>query len=111
MYNPSTEAHIELQEELTHRIKADKIWEKIVGEKPDFAQDFHLPKNFDCLKALVNTYESSCEKFSDYSLKYVKFLVNACERLAAPLGIDGIATRIQRVCAKWIDVINYLLWG
>jgi legumain len=98
MHNPSHNAHLELQEEITHRMKVDHIWEKIVG-KIDFDQEFHLPRNFPCLKALVNTYQTSCGAFSDYSLKYVKFLVNECENLAVPSAVDGIAQKIIRVCS------------
>jgi len=31
-----------------------------------------------CLEELVNTFESSCIKFSDYGLKYVSYLAEMC---------------------------------
>ena len=38
-----------------------------------------LPVDFDCLKASVTGYEAACGRFDDYSLKYVRTLVNLCE--------------------------------
>jgi len=98
--NPSTRAHLELQQEISHRMKADLVFEKIIGNL-DFNQEFSLPRNFDCLRALVNTYEANCEPLSDYSLKYVKFLVNECEALSVKSAVDGIAHKIQRVCRSY----------
>jgi len=36
----------------------------------------------------MTTYETECEKFSDYSLKYVKHLVKECESLSVPSAIE-----------------------
>lgn len=35
--------------------------------------------NYDCLKRAYSEYEANCERFGDYSLKYVNTLVNLCE--------------------------------
>jgi len=37
------------------------------------------PTDFDCLRKLCYTYEMACKPFEDYSLKYVKHFVHACE--------------------------------
>lgn len=75
-------AHLELQDELTHRMKVDHIFEKISeGMYSLENNDFPLPRNFDCLRNLVNHTEYHCGKFSDYSLKYVKYLVRECEAI------------------------------
>jgi len=37
------------------------------------------PSNYQCLKYVYKKYEENCEKFTDYSLKYVNTLVNLCE--------------------------------
>lgn len=37
LYNPSHTASLELQQELTHRMKADHIFENIIGKELDFS--------------------------------------------------------------------------
>eukprot|EP01083_Nonionella_stella_P241001 841946_1 len=37
------------------------------------------PTDYECLKSAYSAYEISCERFTDYSLKYVSTLVNLCE--------------------------------
>ena len=57
--------------------------------------DYHEPKNFDCLRLLVDTYERACGKFDDYSLKYVKYLVNECETLPFEQAVDVSVHKIN----------------
>jgi len=97
MESPSHHTHLDLQEELDKRMKVDAVFESFTEGK--VADDFHLPRNFDCLKTLVDKFETSCGKFDDYSLKYVKHLVNECETLKTPAGIVGSINRINSVCA------------
>jgi hypothetical protein len=42
--------------------------------------DKFVPTDFDCLRGMMAVYESECEKFTDYSRKYIKFLVRECEQ-------------------------------
>ena len=47
-------AHLELSEELTHRMKIDHVFEVIADGMYSMENtDFPLPRNFDCLKNLV----------------------------------------------------------
>lgn len=59
-----------------------------------------LPRNFDCLRKIVKAYESKCGVLKEYDLKYVKYIVEACEHQISehdPLG-DKIAERIMAAC-------------
>jgi len=90
-------AHLELQDEINHRMRADHIFEQLKAfgnlsesdEKP-------LPRDFDCLKFLMTYVEKKCGRFNDYSLKYVRNLVNICE--LTPHSVDGFLHRIDSVC-------------
>jgi hypothetical protein len=35
--------------------------------------------DYDCERAAINRFEDKYEKLTDYSLKYVRFLVTVCE--------------------------------
>ncbi len=98
MTTGSHEAHLDMQEELTKRMKADHVFESFHGKALTDSQDFPLPRNFDCLRATMSSYETHCERFSDYSLKYVKYLVKACESENTP--VDMLLHRIQTACNK-----------
>jgi len=89
------QAHLELQEELIHRMKVDHIFEDLFGAISG-NEEIPLPRNFDCLRSMVNAYTESCGKFSDYSLKYVKYLVNECE--VRPNTVDSVIHRMKSVC-------------
>ncbi len=79
-------------------MKADHIFESFAGVTLTDTEEFPLPRNFDCLRGLMNAYEENCARFSDYSLKYVKYLVKACESENHPF--DLILHRIQSLCAQ-----------
>ena len=40
----------------------------------------YIPKDYKCLRTLIETYESNCGKFTDYSRKFIRYLVRECER-------------------------------
>jgi len=56
------------------------------------------PRNFDCLKKLMEVYESSCGRMEDYDLQYVKYFVRECENLTVPAAIDGLILRLKKAC-------------
>jgi len=93
----SHKAHIDLSTEINHRMKADHVFEEFAaisnanGEEPT-----PLPRNFDCLRNMIALYEEHCEKFSDYSLKYVKYLVKECENNFN--SIDASMHRLKASC-------------
>jgi hypothetical protein len=74
----SHKAHIDLSTHINQRMRADHVFEEFAGALDD-SQAFPLPRNFDCLRNMVKIYEDHCEKLTDYSLKYVKYLVKECE--------------------------------
>jgi len=94
----SHKAHIDLSTEINHRMKADHIFEQFAGisDSANGEEDTPLPRNFDCLRNMISLYEEHCEKFSDYSLKYVKYLVRDCEKY--PESIDASMHRLKAAC-------------
>lgn len=38
-----------------------------------------VPKDFDCLRFLMETFENKCMPFSEYGLGHVKYIVEFCE--------------------------------
>jgi legumain len=97
MTQGSHEAHLDMSEELTKRMKADHVFESFAGRTLTSTDSFPLPRNFDCLRATMNAYETNCHRFDDYSLKYVKYLVKACEMENTT--VDMLIHRISTVCA------------
>jgi hypothetical protein len=57
-----------------------------------------LPRNFDCLKTLMDTYEDACEKMDDYSLTYVKLFVQECESLSSNDELPQVVDRLVAAC-------------
>lgn len=49
------------------------------------AENF-APKNFDCLRMMVDTYTEKCGAFNDYEMKFGSYLVAACEQFG---NVDG----------------------
>lgn len=49
---------------------------KTSGEE---CQDQYVPSDFECLRSLIGTYEKYCGLFTDYSRKFIKYLVRECE--------------------------------
>ena len=38
-----------------------------------------IPKDFDCLRFLIETFENKCLPFNEYGLGHIKYLVEYCE--------------------------------
>ena len=76
----SEEAYAALQAEIEHRQFVDKVFET---HFPAMANAPESPQDFDCLRILVGEYEELCGTWSDYSLKYVRRLANACDTWTA----------------------------
>lgn len=56
------------------------------------------PRNFECLKKSMSTYENYCGKMSDYDLKYVRNLVELCESLPSNEELPALLRTIQEAC-------------
>ena len=84
-----------VEEEIEYRLSVDVLFDEVIGfvvgavndancsmeeDTVDAIKYGHVrPKNYDCLKNAYSEYEANCERFGDYSLKYVNTLVNLCE--------------------------------
>lgn len=81
-----------VEEEINYRLEADLVFDQLIKfvagysnlwideEFVEAVQYGHLRvTNYDCLKYVYAKYEETCERFSDYSLKYVNTLVNLCQ--------------------------------
>merc|ERR1711997_807919 len=86
-----------VEEEIEYRLSVDILFEEVIEfvvgavnnadaddmmteEFMDAIKYGHVrPVNYDCLKRAYSEYEANCERFGDYSLKYVNSLVNLCE--------------------------------
>lgn len=76
-------AQLDLSSELTKRMRVDHVFEAFnaatCAARAIAENGRPAVLNFDCLKALMSTYESSCGRMDDYSLQYVKYFAAACE--------------------------------
>ena len=43
-----------------------------------------MPKDFDCLRFLVETFEKKCMPLNEYGLGHVRYLVEFCETRSTP---------------------------
>ena len=48
-------------------------------ESEEQKQKKSIPKDFDCLRFLMETFENKCMPFSEYGLGHVKYIVEFCE--------------------------------
>lgn len=93
-------AHIDLSTEINHRMRTDHVFEEFREMSASNGDETaYAPKDFDCLRMLVDTYEQECGRFDDYSLKYVKYLVNECETLPAIGAIEFSIDKLKKVCS------------
>lgn len=103
MTSNNHKAHLDLSQEINYRMRVDHVFEQFLAMSVTTAENkeptFYEPTNFDCLRLLVNTFEQECGKFDDYSLKYVKYLVNECENLPFEAAVDGSVHKVQHVCS------------
>ena len=62
-------------DEPSHKLHACKNY----NQEGECVDEF-IPKDFDCLRTLMNAYEEECGKFTHYARKYIKYLVRECEQ-------------------------------
>ncbi len=77
MRNGGHKAELDLMEELNHRIRVDHTFSSFdyYLNLEDVSAD---ETNYDCLRALVNTYEKHCGTFVNYVYEKTISLVKAC---------------------------------
>ncbi len=80
-----------LEGEILHRKRVDAIFAKFkVQDKDD------IDVNFECLEPAVESFKGICnERWSDYSLKYVRTIAILCEKVSADVIIRGFKSFCQ----------------
>jgi len=103
-----------VEEEIEYRLSVDILFEQViefvvggVNDADDMMTDEYMdaimyghvrPVNYDCLKRAYSEYEANCERFGDYSLKYVNTLVNLCEVFGNEMIIKDA---FENLCGEW----------
>ena len=60
-----------------------------------------LPTDFDCYRELIETFETKCEKFTDYSMKHMNYLVAECEGMKSfPEARKATVSRMTSMCVE-----------
>jgi len=101
--NPSIEASQALQDELASRTKVDILINELFPEHMEAvnARTTPLPTDFECYRDLIANFESSCQKFDEYSMKYMSALVAECEGMKSfPAAREETIKRINNKCNK-----------
>lgn len=94
---PSVENMKALNTELDSRLITDNRFKEMFPQHIDSVKGGQVksPKNFDCLRSLVSTYEQYCAKLDEYSFKYVSAFVADCETTGG--NANGLS-QIKNVC-------------
>lgn len=101
MNDPTEENQKELQDEISNRMKVDKIFKEAFGHHMEAIQNGTTPNptDFECYRTLIAAFEEKCMKIDDYSLKYMKALVAECEAIKAfPSALDATMHRLTKTC-------------
>ena len=99
--NPSVENMNELADELKMRASTDARFTALYPKHLEAINNktTPLPTDFECLRSMINMYETECEKLNDYSLKWVKAFVAECEGLKSfPEARVQSLTNIKNAC-------------
>lgn len=93
-------ANERVQAELASRSAADSAFQKLAlavmgtASGPQMLDVYTPPTQFDCARAVNDAVEAVCGRYTDYSLKYTRVVVNLCEAFngeAAPI-LKGVST-------------------
>jgi len=96
--NGNHRAHLDLSTEINHRMRVDNVFAEFQGHLLG-AEQYYAPQNFDCLRSLVGAYKEHCGPLEDYSLKYVKYLVQECETLSDSSSYDESIQKLLNACS------------
>jgi len=94
----------ELQKSVASRVEADLVFMKLSkslgGDDKIFTSRAQSPALCgECCDTIRQVYADHCGGFDDYSLQYVRVVVNLCRHVAGSAdGIDKIATAMKAVC-------------
>lgn len=92
---------LQLSMELNRRMRVDHVFDEFKGKgSSEIHNSVKLPpKDFFCLKRMLEIYERSCgNKMDEYELQYVDVFVQECEKLPVPSAIDALIHRLQKAC-------------
>ena len=93
----SHKSQLDLSFEINKRMLTDHVFESFrIATGVTSAISEVLPRNFDCLKALVATFDEQCGKMDDYSLQYVRNFVVACE---AGFPTEALVHTVKSACS------------
>ena len=99
--DPSIENMNALQEEIKKRTDVDTRFNSLFPQHMEAIKNktTPLPTDFECLRTLVDAYETHCEKMDDYSLKWVSAFVAQCEGMKSfPEGVLTTVDKIKTEC-------------
>lgn len=86
------ESYQDLAHEIKHRMALDTAFFSLFPDIYDvdgttidpLKVSHRLPKDFDCLRFLIETFENKCLPFNEYGLGHIKYLVEYCETQSTP---------------------------
>lgn len=87
----------ELQGEVYHRQVVDTLFREVAMKLNLSTEDIKVQNiEFSCLKNSVNFYKQNCENFSEYTLKYVKYLAGSCSKYTE----EKVISTLAEVCGQ-----------
>lgn len=104
-HDAGPESYQDLAHEIKHRMALDTAFfslfpdiYEVDGTTVDHEKVAQrIPKDFDCLRFLIETFENKCMPFNEYGLGHIKYLVEFCE--TSPTGsIVEKALDMQNIC-------------
>ena len=102
-------AHDDLANEIRHRMALDTAFFSLFPDiyevdgtvpNPEKAA-LRVPKDFDCLRFLLEAFENKCMPFSDYGLGHIKYIVEYCETNKTSAIVEK-AVDMGNVCANLV---------
>ena len=102
-------AHDDLANEIRHRMALDTAFFSLFPDiyevdgtvpNPEKAA-LRVPKDFDCLRFLLEAFENKCMPFSDYGLGHIKYIVEYCETNKTSAIVEK-AVDMGSVCANLV---------
>jgi hypothetical protein len=91
------QAHNELAVELAKRARAVEVFDEFIAMTGIEKSQKVLPTDFECLKGVIEAHDSVCDKFDDYSLQFVRHIVQACE--TGRLHLVELANMMHTACS------------
>lgn len=99
------ESYADLAQEIRHRMALDTAFFNLFPDIYEVDGTYlersmkkqTVPKDFDCLRFLIETFENKCLPFNEYGLGHIKYLVEYCESSATQEIVDK-AMDMAHVC-------------